>query len=87
MITHAIRYHLVTRFTSLVAVEQVVVNAVGTSQTISVPTELPEGWKMEGVFGTPATGTADAFLETMGLLLLFVGLVLVMLIRKVGGAA
>ena len=62
MIAHAIRYRLVTRFTSLVAVEQVVVNASGQSNTVAVPTEFPAGWQMDKVFGAPATGTADAFL-------------------------
>src|SRR5207244_673163 len=40
VIAHAIRYHLVTRFTSLIAVEQVVVNPNGQSNTTAVPTEL-----------------------------------------------
>jgi Ca-activated chloride channel family protein len=69
-IAHAIRYHLVTRFTSLVAVEQVVVNPGGQSNTAAVPSELPEGMQMDKVFGAPATGTADAFLEALGLALL-----------------
>jgi LPXTG-motif cell wall-anchored protein len=38
---------------------------------------------MEKVFGAPATGTADAFLETVGLSLLIAGLVLVFLLRRV----
>jgi LPXTG-motif cell wall-anchored protein len=49
---------------------------------VPVPTEFPDGWKMEGVFGTPATGTADAFFEALGLLLVCVGAVLLWLIRK-----
>ncbi len=69
VIAHAIRYRLVTRFTSLVAVEQIVANAGGQSNTVAVPTELPSGWQMEKVFGAPATGTADAFLETLGVTL------------------
>jgi Ca-activated chloride channel homolog len=82
IVAQAIRYRLVTRFTSLVAVEQVVANTSGDSQTVPVPTELPDGWKMEGVFGTPATGTADAFFEALGVLLLCVGVMLLWLIRK-----
>src|SRR5262249_94345 len=69
VIAHAIRYHLVTRFTSLVAVEEVVSNTSGQSTTVPVPTELPAGWEMDKVFGPPATGTADAFLETVGVIL------------------
>ncbi|MBA0084555.1 MAG: hypothetical protein HRJ53_06140 [Acidobacteria bacterium Pan2503] len=76
LITHAIRYHLVTRFTSLVAVEEVVANVGGESRTVPVPTELPAGMELEKVFGAPATGTADAFLEMLGLILLLFGLVL-----------
>jgi Ca-activated chloride channel family protein len=82
VITHAIQYHLVTRFTSLVAVEEVVVNPRGQSRTGAVPTELPAGWHMDKVFGAPATGTADAFLETLSIALLFVGLIAVWFARK-----
>lgn len=73
VIAHAIRYRLVTRFTSLVAVEEIVANASGKSNQVPVPAELPEGWVMEKVAGAPATGTADEFLETLGVALLLVG--------------
>ena len=66
LIAHAIRYRLVTRFTSLVAVEQVVANSSGESTPVAVPTELPAGMQVDKVFGAPATGTADAFLEVLG---------------------
>jgi hypothetical protein len=82
VIAHAIRYRLVTRFTSLVAVEQVVANIGGQSNTVAVPAELPSGWQMEKVFGAPATGTADEFLETLGTALLFSGMVLVFFLRR-----
>ena len=82
MIAHAIHYHLVTRFTSLVAVEEVVVNPSGQSGTAAVPGELPAGWHMDKVFGAPATGTADAFLETLGIALLIAGVIAVCLARK-----
>jgi Ca-activated chloride channel family protein len=82
VIDHAIRYHLVTRFTSLVAVEEVVVNPSGESSKAPVPSELPAGWQMEKVFGAPATGTADAFLETLGIALLLLGLVLLVFTQK-----
>jgi len=84
VIAHAIRYRLVTRFTSLVAVEEVVVNAGGQSKTVPVPTELPAGWQMEKVFGAPATGTPDAFLEILGVALLLAGLVLFCFVKKQG---
>src|SRR6266536_2010180 len=83
VISHAIRYRLVTRFTSLVAVEEVVANASGQSNTVAVPTELPAGWQMDKVFGAPATGTADAFLEALGITLLIAGAVSLFLLRRV----
>ena len=81
IVEHAIRYHLVTKFTSLVAVEQVVANASGRQKTVSVPTELPAGWKMEGVFGAPTTGTADSFWEAVGVTLLALGALLMVVLR------
>jgi LPXTG-motif cell wall-anchored protein len=82
IVAHAIQYHLLTRFTSLVAVEEVVVNPGGQSNLAPVPTELPAGWQLEKVVGAPATGTADEFLETMGLGLLLSGIALLALFRK-----
>ena len=73
IIAHAIQYNLVTRFTSLVAVEELVANAGGHNSTVPVPTELPAGMEMNKVFGAPATGTSDEFLETLGLTLLVAG--------------
>jgi Ca-activated chloride channel family protein len=84
LIAHAIRYRLVTRFTSLVAVEEIVANASGASTQVPVPTELPAGMQMDKVFGAPATGTADAFLEALGVVLLLLSLVLRRLTRRVG---
>ena len=82
IISHAIHYRLVTRFTSLVAVEEVVVNPAGKSDTLRVPTELPAGWQMDKVFGAPATGTADDFLEALGAALLCAGMVPLFFMRK-----
>lgn len=87
VIAHAAQYRLVTRFTSLVAVEEVVVNTSGQSKTIPVPTELPAGWQMDKVLGAPATGTTDAFFEALGFPLLFVGILLFYAARKRGALA
>jgi Ca-activated chloride channel homolog len=83
VIEDAIRYRLVTRFTSLVAVEDVIANTSGELPlTAAVPTALPHGWQMEKVFGAnPATGTADRFLETLGLALLLLGAALRLRLR------
>jgi Ca-activated chloride channel family protein len=84
LIAHAIRYRLVTRFTSLVAVEEVVANTSGASTAVAVATELPAGMQMDKVFGAPATGTAEAFLEALGLALFLLGFVLWRLTRRAG---
>lgn len=82
VIAHAIQYNLVTRFTSLVAIEEVVANPGGQNNTAPVPTELPAGMQMDKVFGAPATGTADAFLEALGLTLLLAGTALMWFLRR-----
>ena len=87
VIAHAIQYRLVTRFTSLVAVEEVVVNPGGESAKVAVPSELPAGMQMESVFGAPATGNADEFLEALGLALLSVSLMLWLATRRAGAAS
>lgn len=84
IIADAIRYNLVTRFTSLVAVEEVVANPGGEQAAVAVPTELPEGWQLDKVFGAPATGTADDFLAALGLALVFVSLTALWFTRRTG---
>jgi Ca-activated chloride channel family protein len=73
IIAHALKYNLVTKFTSLVAVEETPVNTGGKSKTVPVATELPAGWSADAVFGAPATGTADDFFEALGIALLALG--------------
>lgn len=87
IVADAIRYHLVTRFTSLVAVEEVAANPGGESSTVAVPTELPAGWQLDKVFGAPATGTADGFLEALGLVLLLASIAALWLARRTGTSA
>jgi Ca-activated chloride channel family protein len=85
IVADAIRYNLVTRFTSLVAVEERIANTTGLApQRADVATELPHGWTMEKVFGpAPATGTADLFLQTLALVLLAAGAALRLMARPV----
>ena len=87
VIGEAIRYHLVTRFTSLVAVEEIIVNPGGQSNTAAVPNELPAGMEMDKVFGAPATGTLENFLEALGAVLLLAGCSLAWLTRRGGASA
>jgi Ca-activated chloride channel family protein len=86
LIAHAIQYRLVTRFTSLVAVEEVVANPGGESAKVAVPSELPAGMKIESVFGAPATGNADEFLEALGLALVALSLLFWVATRRTGAA-
>ncbi len=87
VIAHAIRYRLVTKFTSLVAVEEKIVNPGGQSNPAAVPAGLPAGWQMEGVWSAPATGTSDAFYRMLGVTLLLAGLLLFFAARKFGAAS
>jgi len=87
IIAHAVQYRLVTRFTSLVAVEEIVANPGGQSAKVAVPSELPAGMKMESVFGAPATGNADEFLQALGLALVVASLLLWLATRRTGAAS
>jgi Ca-activated chloride channel family protein len=46
-----VEFHLVTPFTSFVAVEEMTVTVGGKPMTIAVPVELPDGVRYEGIFG------------------------------------
>ena len=47
----ALDYHLMSPYTSFVAVEPTVVNVGGEQKTIEVPTEMADGVSYEGIFG------------------------------------
>lgn len=55
----ALKHHLVTRYTSLVAVDVTPVRPAGEPlDSQAVPANLPQGWSHEGVFGSlPKTAT------------------------------
>ena len=59
----ALAHRLLTPFTSFVAVEERVVNEGGTTRTVRVPVEMPDGVRYEGVFGSAA---ADAVAGAAG---------------------
>jgi Ca-activated chloride channel family protein len=50
----ALAHRLLTQFTSFVAVEDRVVNEGGVQHTVTVPVEMPDGVRYEGVFGQDA---------------------------------
>lgn len=84
----ALGHHLVTRFTSLVAVEDVPAHDGGAPRTAVVPSELPAGWQADHVFGAnPQTGSADLFLRALGFSLLAVGLLFLALRAGSGATA
>ena len=73
----AISHHLVSRYTSLVAVDKTPVRAAGDPLAREqVPNLLPYGQSMSAIFGFPATATNAAVLQRRGLVLLFVALIL-----------
>jgi Ca-activated chloride channel family protein len=49
----AVNHHILTKFTSFVAVEQQIVNPLSELLTLAVPTDLPHGWVYDAVFGSP----------------------------------
>lgn len=74
----ALEHHLVSRYTSLVAVEQQVSRPpMEKLETQQMKTNLPQGWKHNKVFGTSArTATASQLLSITGLILMFLSLLL-----------
>ena len=54
----ALAHHLVSKYTSLVAVDVTPTAPPGTiPATTALPTNLPEGWSYDAVFGAPQTAT------------------------------
>jgi Ca-activated chloride channel family protein len=47
-----VEFHLMTPFTSFVAVEELRLTVAGSPVTIAVPVEIPEGVRYEGIFGS-----------------------------------
>lgn len=74
----ALQHHLVSRFTSLVAVDVTPSAPSGTmAMTKAVPTALPAGWSYQHVVGTlPQGATAAELLMLLGFLALTAGLLI-----------
>jgi len=68
----ALEHHLVSKYTSLVAVDKMPARAPDAAlKTGAMPTNLPEGWNYDAVFGELPRGATDARFNLLaGLLLL-----------------
>ena len=53
IVAAAIDHHLVTKFTSFVAVENQIVNTRRDLTSLAIPVDLPQGWDYEAVFRNP----------------------------------
>ncbi len=80
IIDTALRHHLVSRFTSLVAIDVTTARDKGVPfHSSALPVNLPEGWKYEKVFGQlPRTATDAEQKILIGLLLLLFSVFLVL---------
>jgi len=65
--TLGLRHRLVTKYTSFVAVEEIVATSSGTPQRVEIPVELPEGTVYEGFFGSPSGGYSGGGISNLGL--------------------
>ena len=73
----AIEHHLVSKYTSLVAVDKTPARAADDPLAREqVPNLLPYGQSMNAIFGFPATATDAAVLQRRGLALLLAALLL-----------
>ena len=59
IINTALEYHLMSQYTSFVAVEQRVVNIGGRQRTLDVPVEMPEGVAYDGIMAEGKTSKPD----------------------------
>ncbi len=74
----ALTHHLVSKYTSLVAIDKTPARPAGVPlASEQVPNLLPYGQSMNAIFGFPATATDAAALLRNGLLTLLAGLLLV----------
>jgi Ca-activated chloride channel family protein len=73
----AVKYHLVSRYTSLIAVDVTPARpADKVLQTHAMKTNLPEGWDHTAVFGLPQTATYAQLQILVGLLALLLAAIL-----------
>ncbi|MEQ8937349.1 MAG: marine proteobacterial sortase target protein, partial [Gammaproteobacteria bacterium] len=88
IITTALEHHLVSKYTSLVAVDVTPVRPADKSMdSHAVPTHLPEGWDYNKVFGQayPATATDARSQFLFGLILMLLSLYFLITQRRTTG--
>lgn len=83
----ALEHHLVSRYTSLVAVDVTPTRADGAPlNTAAIPTNLPHGWQYESVFGElPQTATTGPLHAVYGLAALLLSVLLWLVARRGAG--
>ena len=82
----AIAHHLVSKYTSLVAVDKTPARPTGDPlNSDQVPNLLPYGQSMNAILGFPATATNAPLLRMTGLLTLLLGLALLLRNRQTVG--
>ena len=81
----ALEHHLVSRFTSLVAVDKTPVRPDSAAlNKEQVPNLLPYGQSQQAIFGFPATATSAPLYRLVGMICLFVGLFMFVCLWKRG---
>jgi Ca-activated chloride channel family protein len=59
IILTALEHHIMTQYTSFVAVEETIITVGGKPRKVAVPVEMPQGVSREGVFGRNEAGGAQ----------------------------
>ena len=81
----ALEHHLVSKFTSLVAVDKTPVRPLSAAlDREQVPNLLPYGQSQQAIFGFPATATSAPLYRLVGMICLFVGLFMLVCLWKRG---
>ena len=82
VVATAIEHHLVSKYTSLVAVDKTPARPAGDPlSSEQVPNLLPYGQSMNAIFGFPATATSAPWLRQIGIACLLAALLLLALMR------
>ena len=82
VIATAMEHHLVSKYTSLVAVDKTPARPAGDPlSSEQVPNLLPYGQSMNAIFGFPATATSAPWLRQTGIALMLAALLLLAAMR------